>query len=112
MTERPPAPRPTPREAAIAGILGLSPDADAAGLLGVDASRTDEGEIVAALNQRLAMVNAHRFGGTPLGDEARLALHAAAAQLLGSQRRAGAFDRDLLPASASDEPGQIGRAHV
>lgn len=106
MTERPPAPRPTPREAAIAGILGLSPDADAAGLLGVDASRTDEGEIVAALNQRLAMVNAHRFGGTPLGDEARLALHAAAARLLGSQRRAGAFDRDLLPASASDEPGR------
>ena len=79
--------RPTPREAAIAGILGLAPNADAAALLGVDASNTDDGEIVDALNARLAMVNAHRYGGTPLGDEARLALHAAAAQLLGGRRR-------------------------
>ncbi|MEQ8845495.1 MAG: hypothetical protein RIB58_11635 [Phycisphaerales bacterium] len=83
----PQGPRPTPREAAIAGILGLDPNADAAGLIGVDAANTDDGEIVEALNQKLAMVNAHRYGGTPLGDEARLALHAAAAQLLGGRRR-------------------------
>lgn len=117
MSERAPPPtppRPTPREAAIAGILGLSPDADAAGLLGVDAARTDEGEIVAALNQRLALVNAHRYGGTPLGDEARLALHAAAAQLLGSNRRVGILDRGRptrAPAEL-DGPLALPPAHV
>ena len=102
-----PTPRPTPREAAIAGILGLAPDADAAGLLGVDAANTDEAEIVAALNKQLARVNAHRYGGTPLGDEARLALHAAAAQLLGSRKRASDFD---TPAShEADLPARWAR---
>ncbi len=103
----PPPPRPTPREAAIAGILGLSPDSDAAGLLGVDPERTDDGEIVAALNERLATVNAHRYGGTPLGDEARLALHAAAAQLLGSRRRSTGFD--VEPDSSADLPARWSR---
>ena len=97
-------PRPSPREAAIAGILGLAPDADAAGLLGVDANNTDEAEIVAALNQRLARVNAHRYGGTPLGDEARLALHAAAAQLLGSRRRSTDFA--VAESSSTDIPAR------
>jgi|GEM_PF-6265867 len=107
MTGTPPppsGPRPSPREAAIAGILGLAPDADAAGLLGVDPERTGDGEIVAALNERLARVNAHRYGGTPLGDEARLALHAAAAQLLGSRRRSTGFDVELE--SSADLPAR------
>lgn len=103
----PPGPRPTPREAAIAGILGLAPDVDAAGLIGVDPERTDDGEIVAALNERLAKVNAHRYGGTPLGDEARLALHAAAAQLLGSRRRTTGFD--VEPDSTADLPARWSR---
>lgn len=103
----PPGPRPSPREAAIAGILGLAPDADAAGLLGVDPERTGDGEIVAALNERLATVNAHRYGGTPLGDEARLALHAAAAQLLGSRRRSTGFD--VEPDSGTDLPARWSR---
>lgn len=113
MSERPAPMRPTPREAAIAGILGLPPDADASGLLGVDASRTDEGEIVAALNQRLAIVNAHRYGGTPLGDEARLALHAAAAQLLGTFRRSGdAFTPHAEGPSAADRAASLPPAHL
>lgn len=110
-TPTPPSgPRPSPREAAIAGILGLAPDADAAGLLGVDPERTGDGEIVAALNERLAMVNAHRYGGTPLGDEARLALHAAAAQLLGSRRRSTGFDTELE--SSADLPARWSRPQV
>ncbi|UYV11728.1 MAG: hypothetical protein NCW75_10510 [Phycisphaera sp.] len=107
----PPAgPRPTPREAAIAGILGLAPDVDAAGLIGVDPDRTDDGEIVAALNERLAKVNAHRYGGTPLGDEARLALHAAAAQLLGSRRRSTSFG--VEPDQPTDLPARWSRPHA
>lgn len=102
--------RPTPREAAVAGILGLDPNADSAGLLGVDASNTDDGEIVDALNQRLAMVNAHRYGGTPLGDEARLALHAAAAQLLGSRRRS--FDLDPKSSDEAELPARWSRQHT
>lgn len=105
-----PRPQPTPREAAIAGILGLAPDADAAALLGVDAQSTDDGEIVAALNERLARVNAHRYGSTPLGDEARLALHAAAAQLLGSRRRTSGFDVEA-EAEAGDLPARWSRPH-
>lgn len=112
----PPRPQPTPREAAIAGILGLDPETDSAGLLGVDPERTDDGEIVAALNERLARVNAHRYGGTPLGDEARLALHAAAAQLLGNRRRGGGFaigedSQADLPARW-DRPKQLPPAHL
>jgi hypothetical protein len=110
MTAPPPPPRPTPREAAIAGILGLSPDSDAAGLLGVDPERTDDGEIVAALNERLARVNAHRYGGTPLGDEARLALHAAAAQLLGGRRRSTGFDAE--PEPTADLPARWSRTQA
>ncbi|GIW74243.1 MAG: hypothetical protein KatS3mg103_0765 [Phycisphaerales bacterium] len=75
---------PSPRDAALAAILGLPAGADAATLLGVDPARTDEAEVVQALHERLALVNAHRLGATPLGDEARLALHGAAAELLGS----------------------------
>lgn len=117
MSDAPPLrPQPTPREAAIAGILGLDPGTDSAGLLGVDPEHTDDGEIVAALNERLARVNSHRYGGTPLGDEARLALHAAAAQLLGNRRRGSGFviEEDSqadLPARW-DRPRQLPPAHL
>jgi len=74
----------SPRQAAIAGILGLPPDADGAALLGLRDPSPPDAEVIDALNQRLALVNTHPQGSTPLGDEARLALHAAAAGLLGS----------------------------
>ncbi|MEQ9094654.1 MAG: hypothetical protein RIE32_00155 [Phycisphaerales bacterium] len=113
MTNAPPPPpgrpQPTPREAAIAGILGLEPNTGAAGLLGIDTEHADDGEIVAALNERLARVNAHRYGGTPLGDEARLALHAAAAQLLGSRRRSTGFA--IEEDQPSDLPARWSRPH-
>lgn len=51
-------------------ILGLSPD-----------SLTDE-QVLAALERQLQRIEAHPEGDTPAADEVRLALHAAAAQLL------------------------------
>ncbi|MFI4915971.1 MAG: hypothetical protein ACIAS6_05615, partial [Phycisphaerales bacterium JB060] len=106
----PSRPQPSPREAAIAGILGLEPDTSAAGLLGVDEEHIDDGEVVAALNERLARVNAHRYGSTPLGDEARLALHAAAAQLLGSRRRPDGFSIEDEP--TGDIPARWKKPHA
>lgn len=106
----PPRPQPSQREVAIAGILGLEPDTSAAGLLGVDEEHIDDGEVVAALNERLARVNAHRYGSTPLGDEARLALHAAAAQLLGSRRRPASFGMEEEP--AGDIPARWKKPHA
>lgn len=59
------------------------------GLLGLSVALHDDNDIVAALRTRVALVESHPQGRTPAADEARLALHAAAAQLLdpGIQRR-------------------------
>lgn len=51
-------------------VLGLSPD-----------DATDE-NILKALERRLEQINSHAESGTPEADEVRLAIHAAAAQLL------------------------------
>ncbi|MEO1008364.1 MAG: hypothetical protein AAFX79_07340 [Planctomycetota bacterium] len=96
----------SPRDAALGAILGTPPGADAAALLGVDANDPADGEIVAALNRRLSQVNAHARGGTPLGDEVRLALHAAAAQLLSARPASSASAARATPA------GNLPPAHV
>lgn len=57
-------------------------------LLGVDASRVSEEQIIAALERRLSQVDEHAHGMTPEADEVRLALHAGAAQLLDRAARA------------------------
>ena len=59
------------------------------GLLGLSVELHDDTDIVAALRSRVAQVEAHAQARTPAADEVRLALHAAAAQLLdpGIQRR-------------------------
>lgn len=51
-------------------------------LLGLDAGVGDAAMIGAALESQLRRVDRHPQGKTPAGDEVRLALHAAAAQLL------------------------------
>ncbi len=51
-------------------------------LLGLRPGIADDAVIIAALEGRLAAVAAHRQSETPEADEVRLALHAAAAQLL------------------------------
>ena len=59
-------------------------------LLGVATHGATEEDIVGALERRLTLVDGHPQGRTPEADEVRLALHAAAAQLLsqaGARRR-------------------------
>lgn len=51
-------------------------------LLGLHPERCDDAAILEALDRQLARINAHPQAQTPAGDEVRLALHAAAAQLL------------------------------
>lgn len=51
-------------------------------LLGITPERSDSAHVIAALELRLAQVNSHPHCDTPQGDEVRLSLHAAAAQLL------------------------------
>lgn len=63
----------------------LEPSAATGGplaLLGLDPAQLHDVSIVAALEQRLAQVWDHAEGDSPEADEVRLALHAAAAQLL------------------------------
>lgn len=63
----------------------LGPDAAAGGLfalLGVSADELSDEMIIGALGNRLTQVDQHAQGRTPEADEVRLALHAAAAQLL------------------------------
>lgn len=57
------------------------------GLLGVDPSRCDDAAVREALRTRLGAVDSHPHAATPEADEVRLALHAAAAQLLNPQFR-------------------------
>lgn len=57
-------------------------------LLGLEAIDLDERAVIVALNQQLSRVNAHPERDTPAADEVRLALHAAAAQMLDPAVRA------------------------
>ncbi len=71
------------RSSSIAHFLG----AEAArggpfALLGIEPDRSDHASVIGALEHRLAQVNGHPHSETPQADEVRLALHAAAAQLL------------------------------
>ncbi len=82
----------------------LGPDAARGGpfaLLGVPAQAPDAASVVAALESRLAEVNAHAHSETPQADEVRLALHAAAAQLLDPVVRRHMVERWGSDASSS-----------
>ncbi len=81
-------------------------------MLGISAQTPDSTSVVAALEARLNEVNAHAHSETPQADEVRLALHAAAAQLLdpvvrrhmverwGSSARAGTRARPVTMTSS------------
>ncbi|MDX2147741.1 MAG: hypothetical protein SFZ23_09495 [Planctomycetota bacterium] len=51
-------------------------------VLGLDPLMTQDADVLSALQARLGVVSAHPLSQTPEADEVRLALHAAAAQLL------------------------------
>lgn len=57
------------------------------GMLGLPVEPPGDETVIRALERRLEQVNAHPYAETPQADEVRLALHAAAAQLLDAQVR-------------------------
>lgn len=63
------------------------------GLLGLHASNVDEDDVLAGLRARLQQTATHPEGFTPEADEVRLAIHAAAAQLLDPATRKSMVDR-------------------
>lgn len=77
------------------GVLGLSPD------------RCPPDQVNAALDRQLDRVDQHPEGDTPEADEVRLALHAAAAQLLDPSVRQRLIERWSLPApQATTSPAE------
>lgn len=63
------------------------------GLLGLRAANVDEDDVLAGLRARLQQTATHPEGFTPEADEVRLAIHAAAAQLLDPATRKSMLDR-------------------
>ncbi len=93
----------------------LGKDACAGGpfaLLGLRPEDANEDSIVAALEHRLAQVNAHTQCDTPQADEVRLALHASAAQLLDGAVRAHVLARVDSVALRSQREGDGGQMSV
>lgn len=73
-------------------------------LLGVDPQRVDEGRVLDALRNRLARLDRHPMAHSLEADEARLALHTAAAQLLDPGVRAHIIEHLDQGADASSRP--------
>ncbi len=71
-------------------------------LLGLAPGAVTQAEVARALELRLQHVNRHPLGGIPEADDVRLALHAAAAQVLNPEVRASLLDlnRSSPPAAA------------
>lgn len=73
----------SPRRSPVARFFGESAaSGNPFDLLRVDPSRVTDAAIITALNERLKQLATHDHGDTPEADEVRLAMHAAAAQLL------------------------------
>ncbi|MCG3124533.1 MAG: hypothetical protein GIKADHBN_03001 [Phycisphaerales bacterium] len=82
----------------VATILG---DAACAGgpwaLLGLVPGPVTDQQVVEALERRLQQIERHPLGGVPEADDVRLALHAAAAQILNPQVRASLLSGGGVP---------------
>jgi hypothetical protein len=77
------APRPAPRQNPVERFLGAVPGAGGPfALLGLTPESCSEDLVLTALDRQIDLISQHPECDTPEADEVRLALHAAAAQLL------------------------------
>lgn len=96
----------TRRTSPLPRFLDISGDADAIDLLGLQPAECTSARVEASLQRQLDRVSAHPEGDTPEADEVRLALHAAAAQLLDSEVRRSIIEGHLNAAAAQENRGQ------
>ncbi|MBL8760682.1 MAG: hypothetical protein JNL50_05200 [Phycisphaerae bacterium] len=68
-------------------------------VLALEKAAHPDAAVLRALNEQLALVSAHPHSSTPEGDEVRMILHTAAAQLMSKRRDA---ERAILTGGASD----------
>lgn len=87
---------------AITRLLNVAPDAGPLALLGLSPREATPARIERALAARLAQVDEHPEGFTPDGDEVRLALHTAAAQLLDPSAGRALLASQIAPSHESE----------
>lgn len=85
-------------------ILSVENGANPFEVLGLPVGFVTEGDIIDALGERMQQVSRHPLSETPEGNEVRLALHAAAAQLLDSRIRAALLERAGVVSSRQGPP--------
>lgn len=101
-------------ELPIRSILGVQNPSNPFEVLGLPVGLITEADVIDALGGRMQAVAAHRLSETPEGNEVRLALHAAAAQLLDARIRAALLERAGVtgPASPPSTPPRPAEASL
>ncbi len=102
----------TQRASPLPRFLDVSADADALDLLGLQPVECTSSRVEAALQRQLDRVSTHPESDTPEADEVRLALHAAAAQLLDSEVRRTIIERHASAAAFSSRSDGARQSNV
>ncbi|MEM1072168.1 MAG: hypothetical protein AAGH71_05040 [Planctomycetota bacterium] len=87
------------QEPGVTVILGVPADADPFTVLGLPIADVQDAEVVDALDRRMEEVAKHPRGESVEGNDARLALHAAAARLLDADTRRALLSRAGIAAT-------------
>lgn len=85
-------------------ILGVTNPGNPFEVLGLPVGPVTESDVIDALAERMRLVAGHPLSETPEGNEVRLAVHAAAAQLLDSAIRAALLERAGIVEAQSRAP--------
>ncbi|MEO0629115.1 MAG: hypothetical protein AAFY46_00115, partial [Planctomycetota bacterium] len=93
-------------ESPIKVILGVANAANPFEVLGLPVGPITESDVIDALGERMVSVGSHPLSETPEGNEVRLALHAAAAQLLDASIRKALLDRAGISAASARHPAR------